>query len=168
MATKNAPAPKPEDLTRCPIPGGSATWYKDEELSPRRSREMDIYEVTLMPKLRQLMVAQKIIGPDGTVEAEDEGLNGIPVGISLDESRQLFAMNDTAAWAYLKGWTLKRNGEPAPLPESPEALLDLPKKLYEALIQHAAKITKSRITKTDGFSVDSYEDEDSPSGDFDA
>lgn len=167
MATPKTPV-KSEDLTRSVIPGGTATWYKDEELSPRRSREMDIYEVTLMPKLRQLMVAQKIIGPDGETLEEDNGLGGLPVGITLEESRQLFEMNDTAAWAYLKGWSLKRNGEAVPLPESPSALLDLNKKLYEALIQHAAKITKARITKVDGFSVDSYEDEDSPSGDFDA
>ena len=168
MATpKNAPAPKPEDLTRSVIPGGTATWFKADELSPRRSREMDIYEVTLMPKLRQLMVAQKIIGPDGETLAEDNGLGGLPVGLSLDESRMLFDMNDTAAWAYLKSWSLKRNGQPAPLPETPADLLDLNAKLYQALIEHAAKITKQRLV-TPGFELsdEAVEDDNSPSGGF--
>lgn len=175
MASKNIPA-KSEDLTRCIIPdwsegegdkqknfhGTVAFWFKVDELSPRRSREMDVYEVTLMPKLRQLMVAQKIIGPDGETLAEDNGLGGLPVGLSLDESRMLFDMNDTAAWAYLKSWSL-----PDPLPESPAALLDLHPTLYQALIGHAAKITKQRLV-TPGFELsdESVENDDSPSGGF--
>jgi hypothetical protein len=171
MAKSNAPKNQPVDLRRSVIPGGTATWFTRKELSPRRSRELSVYEIKLMPRLRELAIAQKIIGPNGETLANDPGLPGIPTGISMEESREMLEMNDTAAWAFLKGWSLKRNGEPVPLPETPDDVLDLPPALYQALIEHAAKITTSEVSAPQSgfeFNDESFEDEDSPTLAFDA
>ena len=162
----SAPEPKPFDATQCSLPGRNvARFFRPAELSPRKSRELDVYEMTLMPKIRQLAVAQRIVGPDGETLAEDDALGGMVVGLSLDESRQLFEMMDTSVWVYLKSWTLKDgNGMPLPLPVSPDALLDLQPEIYKALVAHASAITQEQMTKPAPFSVDSIEDPDSPTG----
>lgn len=161
-----APAVKPFDATRCALPARNiASFWKESELSPRRARELEVYEMVLMPKIRALSIAQKIIDENGKVLAEDKTMPGIPVGLSLEESRQLFEMADTAAWVYLKSWTLKApDGGPLPLPDTVDDLLDLPKGIYLPLIQHGQLIIRSRVMVTDGFSVDSVENPDSPTG----
>ena len=161
-----APVVKPFDPLNCSLGGrNSAKFYRHSELSPRRSRELDVYEVHLMPKLRELAIAQRIIGPDGAVLAGQDQVDIIPVGLSLDESRAMFEMTDTAAWVYLKSWTLRGvDGLALPLPPTVDDLLDLPRNIYEALIQHAAKITADQMTKPAPFSVDAVEDTDSPTG----
>ena len=154
------------DPTRCALPARNlATFWKESELSPRRRRELEVYEMVLMPKLRELALAQQITGPDGTVLADDESLGGIPTGLTLEESRQIFEMADTAAWVYLKSWTLKtRDGGPLPLPLTVDELLDLPPGIYLPLIKHGQAIIKNAMMKGDGFSVDSVEDPNSPTG----
>lgn len=161
----NAPAPKPFDPTSCQLTGrNSAKFYRHDELSPRRSRELDVYEMHLMPKLRELAVAQKIVDTDGTVHGAG-GLDSIPVGLSLDESRAMFEMTDTAVLVYLKSWTLKgAQGEPLPLPSSIDDMLDWPRDIYQLLIEHAAKIMADQIVKPAPFSPDNMEDQDSPTG----
>ena len=161
-----APVTKPFDPTRCALPARNiATFWKESELSPRRHRELEIYEVVLMPKIRALSIAQEIIGPNGEILAKDDSLGGIPTGLSLEESRQLFEMADTAAWVYLKSWTLKTgDGAPLPLPATVDELLDLPTGIYLPLIKHGQGIIRHSMTKSDGFSVDSVEDPDSPTG----
>ena len=161
-----APAEKPFDPTRCALPArNTATFWKESELTPRRRRELEVYEMVLMPKLRQLAVAQQIIGPDGKILAEDNSLGGIPTGLTLEESRQMFEMADTAAWVYLKGWTLKTpDGGSLPIPVNVDELLDLPQGVYLPLIRHGQQIIRHSMMKADGFSVDSVEDPDSPTG----
>ena len=160
------PAVKPFDPTRCALPArNTATFWKESELSPRRRRELEVYEMTLMPKLRQMAVAQKITGPKGEILAESDSLGGIPVGLSLEESRLMFEMADTAAWVYLKGWTLKApDGGPLAIPSTVDDLLDLPKGIYLALIKHGQDIMRDQMTRPDSFSIDSIEDPDSPTG----
>jgi hypothetical protein len=157
---------KPFDPTRCALPARNmATFWKESELSPRRARELEVYEMVLMPKIRALSIAQKITGPNGEVLAEDKTLGGIPTGLSLEESRQMFEMADTAAWVYLKSWTLKGpDGGPLPLPETVDDLLDLPPGIYLPLIKHGQGILRYSMARNDGFSVDSVEDPDSPTG----
>lgn len=160
------PAEKLFDPTRCALPARNmATFWKESELSPRRRRELEVYEVVLMPKLRQLAVAQQIIGPDGKILAEDKSLGGIPTGLSLEESRQMFEMADTAAWVYLKTWTLKQpDGSPLPLPANVDDFLDLPQGIYLPLIKHGQNILRNSMFASDPFSVDAVEDPDSPTG----
>jgi len=160
------PVKKPFDPTTCSLGGrNSAKFYRHSELSPRRSRELDLYEVHLMPKLRELALAQKIIGENGEVLAGVDENGAIPVGLSMEESRAMFEMTDTAAWVYLKSWTLRGpDNLTLPLPPTVDDLLDLPRNIYEALIDHAAKITTDQITKPAPFSLDNMEDPDSPTG----
>jgi hypothetical protein len=159
------------DLYQCSLPGGfTAKFYRTAELTPRRSRELSVYTSYLMPILRQLQRAQTVtVG--GKVADKSDVLDGIPVGLSLDETRQMFEMNDIAAWTYLKSWTVRtqvRDDEGQiverllrPLPETVDELRDLPGDLYDALTQHAGKIMNA--VEPD-FTVQSVADEDSPTG----
>lgn len=158
------PAPKPLDLRVCRIPGGVARWYTPGELPMRREREMNVYELVLMPKLRKMAVAEKItVG--GETATSSSVLDGIPVGLTIEESRLVFDMNDTAAWVYLKSWTLMQNGAPRPLPESKEEILDMPRNLHEALVGHAGKILAAAVdvsVSAAAFTPAAVGDEDSP------
>lgn len=159
----------PVDLTRSDLPGGNhAYWYKPDELSVRRSREIDVYDIHLIPRLRELALAQGLIDEEGNNLVDpDNALPMLPSGFTKEESRSFLEMQDVNAWAYLKGWTLRsEGGAPKPLPVDADALLELPRDVYQALIDHSAKIIAGRVDFASGdqFSPDAVEDEESPSG----
>lgn len=163
-----APAPKPVDLTTSRIPGGIARWYTPMELPSRRSRLLAVYDITLMPKLRRLMIAQAIIDEEGN-KLVDDGIGTLPEGLTKEEAADIVEMNDAAAWAYLKSWSLKRDGVPVPLPTDLDDLLDnFSRPMVDALTEHAGKIiAESVVANTVASSVDRQfapnGDEDSPS-----
>lgn len=179
-----APKAKPVDLTRSSLPigpenpggarrpAGNAFWFKLGELTPRRSRELAKWEMVIMPKLIELATARQIIdATTGEVLAQDDALPGIPVGLTVEDSSAILDLNTAAAWAYLKSWTLTYpgSGQPVPLPETADDLLDLDMELYEALIEHAAKIQQAKIdfqvkNGSDEFGPDGRDDENSPTG----
>jgi hypothetical protein len=132
--------------TTIDIPGGSATWFSRESLTPRRERTL---QVDLMP-LMDLM---------GRIEVED-------YKFTREETAALLAVNEVAVVVFLKSWTLvDETGAPRPLPEDADDVLDIEDRpLYEALTKYAAKLFAG--TSTDGFTVDSIENPDSPIGDF--
>lgn len=143
------------------IPGVRAKFHRTSELSPRASRELDILTTYLMPKLKALYAAETVF-IEGEVVDESSILTALPVGLSIEETRQLFELNDLAAFTYLKSWTLRRGGEIAPLPKTASELQDLPTPLYNALLAAAAKI-KTDADASD-FSIDAVENPTSPTG----
>jgi hypothetical protein len=165
--TSRKPQPIEVDLTQCKIPGGIARFYTPKELSNRRRRLLGAYEISLMPKMQELAAAQKIIGPKGEVLASDSKLRGLPVGITVADSKDLIEMNDAAGWAYLKSWSVKSKGEALPLPVDVDDFIDnYPGDIVDAIVAHAAKIVAENF-KADvarKFTVDGVEDEESPSG----
>lgn len=159
--TSTVPTVKPEDLSRLMVDGNRFTFWKRSELSPRRSRELSIYEMAIMPRMIDLLRSQGKLAEE---HADEMTLEDIPVGLTLEENRQIWEMNEVAVYAFLKTWTLKKGGEPAPLPESIEEVQELPRKIYDALLAHVGKLM--RVKQSD-FSVDSVEDDDSPTKPFD-
>lgn len=140
-----------------PIPGGMAEWYDRVQLSPRRQREIDVIGLQIMPRMRELRTA-RTVSINGEVVDTSDTFDGPPVGLNSAEARLLAELTDVAVWAYLKSWTLRRGGEPRPLPGSPDAVLDLEGPLYMALSKHAAKL----LMETDddgGFTVDALPDD---------
>jgi hypothetical protein len=159
------------DLYQCSLPGGfTAKFYRSSELTPRRSRELSVYTSYLLPLLRKVQTASSVkVG--GKTAAESDILDGIPVGLTLEQTRQMFEMNDIAAWTYLKSWTCRIpvrdddghiiRHDPRPLPETVDDLRDLPGDIYQALTEHVGKILN---TVESDFTVQSAADPDSPTG----
>ena len=161
----DAPAPQPEDLTACKLPqGGVARFYTEPELSTRRANLLEAYQITLMPKMRRLAIASKIIDEKGNVLADNKALNGVPEGLTVEESKQLIEMGHVGAWVYLKAWSLRRAGEPLPLPADADDLIDnYPRDIVAALVSHAGKIIQAQGLGGDTFAPDGgIDNEDSP------
>jgi len=157
--------------TTIKIPGGSATFYLEKDLPPRRERVLEILQAQLNPrKLKALRDAARILDEDGEVGDESPVLDGPDATLDAHEAELLFSLGETTAWAYLKSWTLQmQQGDatvPRPLPAAPDDFLDLPKPIYEALTAHGAKLSAASLSKSqdkkDGFTIDSVEDPDSP------
>jgi len=187
---------KQPPLYRTPIPGGSATWFKKSELPVIRQRELDIIGTRLAPVFKKIaltdMAASLVKSPAAaTVAVEtapatesDSVYDGSAIigdsGITLDEAmelsgvltdedaRLLYRLNDLCIWAYLKDWTLKKDGQPRPLPTDVDEVLELEPKLYDALQKHAAKLYNMQDPGS-AFEVDpGVENPASPTGDSDA
>lgn len=155
----------PENIYRTEIPGGIAVWWKPEELPPRRKRELDIAGTMYAPALQRALVNT---GITDVTDMSDEQKIGLTAGLSTTEqdTRQLFAMNELTAWAYLKSWTLTIGDSLRPLPQSPDEILDLERPLYDALLAASAKIhaRASNPEASAGFTLDSIENPNSPTG----
>lgn len=177
-------------MFKTPIPGGSANWYKPAEVPVRRQRELDIIGTRLAPVYKRIAQSDSaaalhrspaeatIVADTPSEDIGDEiiGDSGLTLNEALEltdlltdeEVRLLWHQNDVAAWAFLKSWTLKKNGEPVPLPADPDEILDLAPALHKALTEHAAKLYNFRDAAA-SFEVDpGVEDPDSPTGDSDA
>lgn len=154
-----------------PIPGGQATFFSREELPPARERELQVLYAQLNPrKIKALQQAARILDEDGAITDESPILDGPDAVMNELEARLMFKAGDLAAWAYLESWTLRisdavgGSSEPRPLPASAEEVLQLPRKLYDALTEHAAKFVARDIEadKKDGFDVGSVQNQESP------
>lgn len=156
---------KQEDLYRISIPGGTATFFRVKELSNRREEELSIAGTPAEGAINKIRNARKVTGPDGEADTSDS-LFGADVHLTREEARDILFLNNTLGWVLLKSWSLKRAGEPVPLPESVDDLLDLPKDLKNAIVKHAAKIfAADDEVKADSFSIDpGIEDQTSPIG----
>ncbi len=159
MSKSNIPV-KTENLYELKIPGGVARFWKTDELSPRRRRELATYTSYLSPKLRELSTASSV-SVGGVVADTSDVLADVPVGLSLSEHRELLEMTNIAAWTYLKSWTLRRDGQPVPVPVSAEEFWDVPPAIYDAIAMRAAKIMVSSESE---FTVAAVEDPESPTG----
>lgn len=170
MARKQStlPGQTPEDIYTLKLPGGVAKMWRTIDLPASRSRELDVYRFSLMPRISEA-VNSAVVKINGVVVEEpttDQQFQAAVVDLTRDEVRDFFEMNDLAAVVYLKSWTVKRNGEPAPLPATTDELRDLPRNLYDPLVQRAAEIFRTDLG--DDFTVAHVEDPASPTGAFDA
>lgn len=136
-----------------PIPGGLARWHKPTDLTPRQTRELEVIGAELLPRMGQLALAQQVRGPSGAVLADGSPtvFTGAPVGMSREEIRSFMEFQEACAFAYLESWTIDRE-----LPDSPDAFQDLPRPLYNAVIEHASKLALANADQ--GFTVDALPD----------
>lgn len=114
-------------------PAGLAEFWRMAELPPRKKRALDAGFMPLQGKI-------KALASDPDTPVSDE------------EALKLLQVNELAAYALLKSWTL-----PDPLPESADAILDLPRGVYDVLIEHAAKIMTEEVSP---FSAEDAESND--------
>jgi hypothetical protein len=172
-APKNKVPVKSEELPlTIKIPGGTATFCKKSELSPRKERELDVLFSQISPrKIKAIQHAHAvIIEGEKTGQDVSDQLTGDDTVLTEEEARLMFRAAEVGSWAYLKSWSLKVTeiqGEssisnPRPLPENPDAFLDLPSPIYKAITDHVAKIIAQDIDE--GFSVASAGNPDSPTG----
>lgn len=136
--------------------GGRAVFYAQSELTPRRTRDLDVQLTHLGPRMQELAAAREVTAPDGTTD-ESEHLPGAPVTISEEEATKFAAVNDLAAWVYLKELRDK-NGRRMPLPETVDDVLDLPLPVYRAVVAHAGQLVAASLG--DEFSSAALDDVD--------
>lgn len=127
------------------IPGGKATLRSDRsELTQRRLQPITLISARMGKGVsEQLFTAGRILCEgdvldDRTDQLDDKGERVFPgpdVNLSERQLEHLTKMGVAVAWALLKEWTLDR-----PLPESPDAMLDLPPDLCGAIVAEAAQI----------------------------
>lgn len=126
------------------IPGGTATFREQSELSERQKRAV-MRASTLMPSDA---ITAPAIAVDG--EVVDGDAQSVSVReLSGAELDGMWSFADQFILAYLESWTLDR-----PLPKTDDDLLDLPGDLYDALQAAIANVQKS-ARKPDGFGPDS-------------
>ena len=131
-----------------PIPGGLARFRRPKDLTPRHTRDLEAIGGELLPRLGQIANAQRVSGPDGGQVIDESGLlTGVPVGLSRAEVRMFMEMQEAAAFAYLESWTIDRE-----LPIDADGFADLPRPLYNPIIEHASKLLFHNPEH--GFSVD--------------
>lgn len=135
-----------------PVPGGLAKFFKPGDLTPRRTRELEVIGAELMPRIQELARAQRVM-VDGRVVDESGVLTGPPVGLTRDEIRQFMEFQEASAWAFLESWTIDR-----PLPQTPDDFQDLPRALYDAVMEHASKLSFANMSE-DQFTVDALPDD---------
>lgn len=194
-ASKKATSDKPSNLYHTSVPGGiaddgstikagSAAWWKPDELPPRKKRPLDVAGVQYSGALDRAAKVNPDAASNPDVEFGGKQIDGeslaIMAAIADEDIATIFELNDMAAWAYLKSWTLTRERvipeheedgttfpaqkvyEPYPLPATPDDLLDLPRATYDALLAAAAKIYAEAKAAENGFGVDSAPNPASP------
>lgn len=159
--TRKTAKPKPPKAADVeldiPLPGGErAIFYGQSELTPRRTRALDVQLTHLSPRMRQIAAARQVVAPDGAEVDPRAVLDGPQVAISEDEAAKFAAVNDLAAWVYLKDLR-DRSGRRLPLPDSVDDVLDWPTPRYEAIVAHAAKLVAANMG--DRFAIDTLGDD---------
>jgi hypothetical protein len=142
-----------------PLPGGGrALFYSQAELTPRRTRDLDVLLTHLGPRMRDLAYASEVLSADGATLAAAT-LPGPAVQISRDEAAEFAQLNDLAAWVYLKDMR-DSSGQRRPLPDTVDGMLDLPTPIYKALVAHAAELVAASMADGDQWTVAALDDVD--------
>jgi hypothetical protein len=142
------------------IPGGSAELFSKSELTPRRRRPLEKLDVQISPLLTRIRVARTVTLTDGSTESTP-GLPGPDLELTDRDADLLTKYQDAKVWARLKSWTLE-----APLPASPDALLDVPGEVYDALAVAVAGLETEDAAAVNPFvpSEATLENPESPTG----
>jgi hypothetical protein len=150
------------------IPGGEAVLSSSRaEMTPRRLREVELLQSRLGKKITSAVGASMItcegdVVVDNRDELDEDGtpkFTADPVDVSPRELRLMTELTDAWTWALLRSWTL-----PEPLPATPDDILDLSIDVFNALRFEASRIVVDMMAEP-GFTVDSVEDRNSPTGD---
>lgn len=157
-------------LLKLDLPGGNHVYFKrHSETSIAETRELEILQGYLYPKLKAIANASSVSSDDGEdvdeVDEDDPRFLEAAVHLSRQDMRDLNEMTELAAIAYLKSWTLRTGDGPRPLPTTVKELQTLPRPIYEAISRQASKILNANET---AFDIDSVPDTESPTGASDA
>lgn len=135
------------------IPGGQATFFDRDEITPRRMRPIQEATLQMGHLMTDVVQAQSIGGEDSRPDLPGAALPDM----DANQARLFASLQDLAVWAFLKSWTL-----PDPLPETPDGLQDVPMNVYNALAVEASRL----FTAADAFVVgpETVADKTSPTG----
>lgn len=136
-----------------PLPGGGrALFYSQAELTPRRTRDLDVMLTRLGPRMQQLAHARQV-----ATAAAAAAVSALPSEIlSEPEAAAFNDLNVLAAWVYLKERRDTAGQKLAAL-ESADDVFDLPRPHYKAIVAHAAELVAADMV--DQFSVDALPDD---------
>lgn len=159
---------KPESLYELELPGKvTVKFWKSIELSPARRRDLEVYSTYMFPLLQRLRSASAVEVDGVTVDPRSD-LPGLPVGLTLQQTRDLLEMNDVAGVTFLKSWTARETIKDAdgntiqrvrPLPTTVEEFRLIPSTLFDPIRERAAKIM---FAEESDFTLDSIDDPESP------
>lgn len=138
------------------VPGGEAEFFDADELTPRRKRPVEELGLQLGDLIQRIQDARKVTG---AADDETTGLTGPDLEISDRQAALLAKFSDVATIMWLKSWTLD-----LPFPANPDALLDLPSKLYDALQREAGKLQKGTDNSEFEANDETLADPNSPTG----
>lgn len=144
-----------------PLLDGHAVMFDRDEITRRRTLPYDILLNQSDKLMAKLASARRVVAPDGQVE-ESEALDGPEYRLTAHESETLEYMQLALNWSWLKSWTID-----APFPETWEDILDLPKKVADALhlaVQLHANGKSADISAEFEMSKETLEDKDSFTG----
>lgn len=112
------------------IPGGTATLLEASEMTPRRTRAMEVVQFRYPSLMRKLAAqAEAEAAAAKAVEGTDAAPAEVPdPELSEAEAEVLGLMQDATVYAQLASWTLD-----IPRPETVDAVQDIPLGVYQAL-----------------------------------
>lgn len=145
------------------IPGGHATLAEGpHEVTERKLRPLKSLAALYGRKMDEFtdLVAAQVPDAAGN-EVEGVKLASEPPdlsGFTPEDLEHMWEMQSATTWAYLLSWDLDR-----PLPATWRDMGDLPASVAQALDAEAARIVRESRARA-GFTVDSVEDETSPTG----
>lgn len=145
------------------IPGGTADLYQRNELTARRNRAIEVVALqssSVVAKVQKAGAATTPTGEVVTADANQAAADALAnVELSEKEAAVFFRIQDANIYAYLKSWTLAE-----PLPETIDAVQDIPLDVYEALREHVNKVTAPVPAESFEPNDASLENTESPSG----
>jgi len=141
--------------TTVTIPGGTAELFDRDEITPRRQIPLKALYTRSGRMLEKLTNARRVINAAGDVDERPE-LEGPDVLLTEHESEIVQRIQYATTWAWLKSWTL-----PLPLPANPDAFLDIPAHIVDALdlavqkhysdVQSGFEMSKENLEDKDSF-----------------
>ena len=151
------------------VPGGTATFYDQDELTPRRTRPVEEITLELGDLLDRVTTAHTLAvareaGKPETVDVNPD-LIGPDIVLDRRQARLFRELQDAITWARLQSWTVD-----LPMPATPEDLLDWPKDLYIEISRHVSILTRQERQAGNTFDISdaSLENRNSPTGPSDA
>ncbi len=122
------------------IPGGTAT-FRDKLTTERQRRPIKRAAFVASGAIAKLPQAAESGPPDDTKLAEQLGA----LSLTAEEADAVMGLMDATILSFLESWTLD-----APLPGSPDDLLDLDAEVYDALVEQARKLQATdSVAETD-------------------
>ena len=125
----------PDGTTTVDLPDGHTATLADPVNVPvRRNRPLQVIAARLGTKRFEQL--KSVLGDGTTDEDEAEAVAQLEaMDLSESDYDALLRMTDASVYALLESWTLDR-----PIPDSPDALTDLPQPVYDALAAAAQAV----------------------------
>lgn len=153
--TTAPPARPAKPLLVLDLPGGArARFHAPNELTPRRTRQLDILMAELGPLIGKVTIASRVARGE---TVDDRDLPGEPLTLTRQQATDLAELNDVVAWTYLKH-VEDPSGERREY-ATVDDLLDAPAPVYKAVVVHAAQLHAEHMVADGGFGVDALPDD---------